>query len=116
MVGMVRKAAPYFLERLHGLASHPLVGETRGVGLIGAIEIVREKEKKEHFPVADLIPMAASQAAFKAGVISRPVNNALCLCPPLIIKPAEIDELFDGIKTGLDAALAAAREKGHQIA
>ena len=116
IVGMVRKASPYFLERLHGLASHPLVGETRGVGLIGAIEIVRDKEKKEHFPVADLIPMAASQAALKAGVISRPVNNALCLCPPLIIKPAEIDELFDGIKTGLDAALVAAREKGHQIA
>lgn len=94
------------------LSSHPLVGQTRGVGLIGAIEIVRDKAKREHFAAADMIPQAAAAAALKHGVVSRPVNNALCLCPPLIIKPAEIDELFDAVHKGLDDALSTAHDKG----
>lgn len=112
IVGMVRRVAPQFQERLRVLSSHPLVGQTRGVGLIGAIEIVRDKAKREHFAAADMIPQAAAAAALKHGVVSRPVNNALCLCPPLIIKPAEIDELFDAVHKGLDDALSTAHDKG----
>jgi 4-aminobutyrate--pyruvate transaminase len=112
IVGVVNKVSPYFAERLAALNSHPLVGQTRSVGLIGAIEVMRDKAKKLPFDVADGIPMAVANAALKHGVVTRAVNNALCLCPPLIIKPSEIDEVFDGIKKGLDEALVVAREKG----
>ncbi len=112
ITGMVGRVSPHFKQRLDALNAHPLVGQTRSVGLIGAIEVVKNKTKKEQYTAAENIPMFASGAALKHGVVTRAVNNALCLCPPLIIKPAEIDELFDGITKGLDDALEEARKNG----
>jgi 4-aminobutyrate--pyruvate transaminase len=112
VVGMVRRISPHFLQRLHALRAHPLVGETRGVGLIGAVEVVRNKETREAFPATDNIALLASQNAHRLGLISRTVNNALCLCPPLIIAPGEVDEMFDIMLKALDEALATARERG----
>lgn len=112
LVGMVGKVSPHFQERLKAMNAHPLVGQTRGVGLIGAIEVVRDKAKKMQYTPAENIPMFASMAALKYGIVTRAVNNALCLCPPLIIKPSEIDEIFDGITKGLDDALEEARKNG----
>jgi 4-aminobutyrate--pyruvate transaminase len=112
VVGMVRRISPHFLQRLHALRAHPLVGETRGVGLIGAVEVVRNKETREAFPATDNIALLASQNAHRLGLISRAVNNALCLCPPLIIAPGEVDEMFDIMLKALDEALATARERG----
>ena len=112
ITGIVGRVSPHFKQRLDALNAHPLVGQTRSVGLIGAIEVVKNKTKKEQYTAAENIPMFASGAALKHGVVTRAVNNALCLCPPLIIKPAEIDELFDGITKGLDDALEEARKNG----
>lgn len=50
--------------------------------------------------------------AMEAGVIVRAIRDAVAVCPPLIITPAQIDELFDGLQKGLDGGLKHAREKG----
>ena len=42
--------SPYFQERLQGFASHPHIGEARGIGLMGALELVGDKDKKVRFP------------------------------------------------------------------
>ena len=50
IVGHVRRVAPVFQTRLKALADHPLVGEARGVGLIGGLELVANKKTKESYP------------------------------------------------------------------
>lgn len=111
IVEEVRKVAPQFQERLHALESHPLVGQARGRGLIGALEIARDKARKEPFQALDDIAKVAQMAAAERGVLVRGIRNALAICPPLIVTADQIDELFDGIRHGLDAALAHARQR-----
>ncbi|MEK0082604.1 aspartate aminotransferase family protein [Benzoatithermus flavus] len=102
----VQAVAPRFLERLRRLESHPLVGEARGVGLIGGIEIVKDKATKEQF---DQQLKANAQVVAKClahGLILRPLpGDTIGICPPLIISEQEIDLLFDRLEAGLDDAL-----------
>jgi 4-aminobutyrate---pyruvate transaminase len=109
IVEHVRAVAPHFQARLHALAEHSLVGEARGIGLIGAIEIVSDKASKTPFAADLAIPAAVQAGALENGVIVRSIRDALAACPPLIINAGEIDILFDGIEKGLDSALAIAR-------
>ncbi len=106
IVGHVREVAPHFQARLHALADHPLVGEARGVGLIGAVELVRDKPAKTPFEAAQGVGMAVQNAVLEEGVILRAIRDTLAICPPLIITRAEIDILFDALKKGLDKAHA----------
>jgi 4-aminobutyrate---pyruvate transaminase len=112
ILGHVNAVAPHFQARLKALADHPLVGEARGLGLIGAIELVRDKATRAPFEAAAGVPAAAANGAFEQGVIVRVIRDAVAVCPPLIIDEAEIDILFDGLAKGLDAALAHARSAG----
>jgi 4-aminobutyrate--pyruvate transaminase len=98
--------APRFLQRLTALNRHPLVGEARGIGLIGAVEIVRDKATKEQFDPA-LKANAQVVARCQAhGLLLRPLpGDVIGICPPLIIGEAEIDLLFDRLEAGLDDAL-----------
>ena len=110
IVGHVRRVAPRFEEGLRTLAGHELVGETRGVGLIGAVELVPERASKTPFdPVgkAGALGMAKAQ---ERGLILRGIGDALALCPPLIISEAEIDELFRRLRQALDDTAAALRQ------
>jgi 4-aminobutyrate--pyruvate transaminase len=105
IVSMVKRIAPYFQSRLRGLIDHPIVGEVRGVGLIGALQLVKDKERRVSFGATDGVGQAVQDAAMRAGVIFRGVPEALYLCPPLIITEQQIDELFEGLRIGLEAGL-----------
>jgi 4-aminobutyrate---pyruvate transaminase len=102
----VRKIAPHFQQRLADLGGHELVGEARGVGLIGAVEVVADKRTKASFPVSAGVATHAGQAALAHGVITRALGDTVNMCPPLIIDEAQIDALFDGIRAALDDTLA----------
>ena len=106
IVGHVRTLAPHFLARLRTLGEHPLVGEARGVGLIGGLEIVRNKAKKESFDAADAIPVRIQNAALAHGLITRAIGSTLAVCPPLIITATQVDEMFDKFTRTLDEALS----------
>lgn len=104
----VRAVAPRFQARLARLASHPLVGEARGIGLLGGLEIVKDKRTKEQFPQATKAAAQVTQRCLEQGLILRPLpGDVVGICPPLIIQEGEIDELFDRLERGLDAALPA---------
>ncbi|MGA0582925.1 MAG: aspartate aminotransferase family protein [Castellaniella sp.] len=112
IVGHVREVAPHFQQRLRALADHPLVGEARGVGLIGALEITQDKASKTPFGPQNNIAALVQNKAVDHGVLVRGIRNAVAVSPPLIITRDQIDELFDGIAHGLDQAHAVAREEG----
>ena len=87
--------APHFLAHLHALAEeHPLVGEARGVGLIGALELVVDKPARRALGKPGALGRIAAERMLEHGVISRAMTDALAFCPPLIITRAQIDELF----------------------
>ena len=113
IVGHVRHVAPVFLNRLKRLEDHPLVGEARGVGLIAGLELVADKKSKAHFPAERQMAQVAVNFAEAEGLIVRPLpTDRIALCPPLIIREAEIDELFDRLTRALDATADwAKREK-----
>ena len=103
IVNHVKTLEVQFLKRLAELKEHPLVGQARGVGLIGAVEIVRDKETREQYPVADKV--AAQIANFARGhqLILRPTpGDSVALCPPLIINSKELDLVFDRLAASLD--------------
>jgi 4-aminobutyrate--pyruvate transaminase len=98
--------APQFQSRLATLNSHPLVGEARGLGLIGGVELVANKKSRQAFAPAHGVGPRAVRFAEDEGLIVRAVmGDVLTLCPPLIITAGEIDELFDRLTRALDKTL-----------
>lgn len=100
-----RAASERFQARLNELQDHPLVGETRGVGLLGAIELVRNKETKERYSASGETGVICRGHCFESGVVMRAVGETMFLCPPLVISDSEIDELFTLVKRALDLTL-----------
>ena len=106
ILGHVRGISPHFLERLHGFADHPLIGETRGVGLIGAVQMVPDKSRNEVFDPARKAGPTAAKYCAAHGLITRPLpGDAIAFCPPLIITKDQIDEMFDSLARALDDTL-----------
>jgi len=102
IVGHVRSITPRFQSRLRALGGHPLVGEARGRGLIGTLELVCDKAIREPFDPAQGVAIYAGKRAQAHGVITRALGDTVNLCPPLVITEAEIDDLFDRITRALD--------------
>jgi 4-aminobutyrate--pyruvate transaminase len=104
--------APQFLARLRALGEHPLVGEARGTGLIGAVELVSDKPSKRGFDPKLGVTARCAQFAQDVGLIVRALADSVAICPPLVITPAEIDVMFDRLATALNRTLDwATREK-----
>ena len=113
IVGHVRRVAPVFQARLQALASHPLIGEARGIGLIGAVEIVRDKATKASFEGKSGVGARTVAFALEEGLVCRAVaGDSIALCPPLIIDAATINEMFDALGRALDKTLAVVRAEG----
>jgi 4-aminobutyrate--pyruvate transaminase len=108
----VRQVGPYLQEKLQTLSAHPLVGEARGVGLIGAVHIVADKANRTALPPASGIGPLIQQSAMDRGVLLRAAPDAVYVCPPLIITRAEIDELIQALSAALDDGYAEAARRG----
>ncbi|MBL22544.1 MAG: aspartate aminotransferase family protein [Rhodospirillaceae bacterium] len=102
IVGHVRSVMGHFQARLGALSDHPLVGEARGIGLVGAIELVADKASKESFAPSASIGFHAAKQCAERGLILRAIpGDVMTLCPPLVITEAEIDELFGRLEAAL---------------
>ena len=108
----VRRVAPRLQAGLRRFADHPLVGEVRGVGLIGAVELVANKATKASFDPAEGVGPFVVKRGHHHGVILRAMGDAIAFCPPLIIKEPEIDLLLERFALALDDTLAMIRERG----
>ncbi|MFA6019636.1 MAG: aspartate aminotransferase family protein [Rhodospirillales bacterium] len=103
ILGHVRKMAPHFQARLRAFASHPLVGEARGIGLIGALELVADKQTRANFDPALGVGAKVVAAAEQEGVILRAMaGDAIAFSPPLVITKGEIDEMFGRFSRALE--------------
>jgi putrescine aminotransferase len=92
---------PYFQEKLHEFAGHPAVGEVRGYGLIGALELLPREGKAGLNPMNPLGAKAA-RLAREEGVIVRGIRDLIAISPPFIITKAELDQLFGALRRTLE--------------
>lgn len=97
--------SPQFQDRLREFASHPHIGEARGVGLMGALEIVGDKERKTPFPPEQPVAEQIANTALENGLICRPVGQSIVVAPPFIITKDQIDELFDKLGKTIEQVL-----------
>ncbi len=104
----VQKVSRRFVERLRGFADHPLVGEVRAVGLVGAVELVADKATRARFQPLGAVGKFVRERCEDLGVITRQISasDTIAFSPPLIITEAEIDEVFDVFGRALDDAMA----------
>lgn len=113
IVGMVRRVGPHLQAGIYSYADHPLIGEARGIGLIGAVELVRNKASRQSFDPKAAVAAFLMRRAQQLGVILRNLpGDIIAFCPPLIITEAEIDEMLSCFGTALDDTWAMVKEKG----
>ncbi|SOD22290.1 4-aminobutyrate---pyruvate transaminase [Variovorax sp. YR752] len=91
----VQSLAPQFQAGLRRYAALPHVGEVRGVGLIGAIELAADPATRTPFDPAMKAGARLAELALQEGLIVRAMGDAVAFCPPLIITPAQVDEMFE---------------------
>jgi 4-aminobutyrate--pyruvate transaminase len=116
IIGHVRKVAPIFADRLKRLAEHPLGGEARSAGLMGAIELVADKKSRRPFDIKKMVGFTCVMLLQDLGVISRAMGDSICFCPPLIISADEISEMFDLVEQALDQTEAWVRKENLRAA
>jgi len=107
----VRRVTPRFQAGLLRFQDHPLVGEARGIGLIGAVELVADKATKAPFDPKAGIGGYLAKRGHEHGIIVRAMGDVIAFCPPLIIQDDEIDMMFERFGRALDDTLEMVSER-----
>ncbi|MBP2236493.1 4-aminobutyrate--pyruvate transaminase [Sinorhizobium kostiense] len=89
---------------LNGLASHPLVGDVRTVGLMGGVELVADKETRRMFDPRGALGGYIFRQAHEHGLIVRNIYDTIAFCPPLIISEKHVSTVIDAFAGTLDDA------------
>lgn len=102
--GHAATVGAYLQKRLREFSDHDLVGNVRGIGLIGAVEIVANKETGEPFDPSVVGYLA--KTCQDNGLIGRAlVGTTFAVCPPLIISEEQVDELIEKFARSLEATV-----------
>ena len=99
---VARDIGPYLQQRWRELCDHPLVGEVRGVGMLCALELVRDKRTREPFPHPGRVGTLCRDFCFDNGLVMRAVRDTMIAAPPLVIDHAQVDELLAKARHCLD--------------
>ena len=112
IVGQVRRVGPRMQAGIRSYADHPLIGEARGIGLIGAVELVRDKSTKQSFdPKAGVAAYLVRRAQHHGAILRNMPGDVVAFSPPLIISEAELDEMMACFGRALDDTWAMVKEK-----
>lgn len=101
-----QETAPYLQSQLQTLADHPLVGEVRGLGMLGAVELVQDRVSRTRYPEEGRVGTLCRDFALAEGLILRATGDTMLMSPPLVITPPDIDELVSKTRRALDATWA----------
>ena len=113
IVAQVRRVGPRMQAGIRSFADHPLIGEARGIGLIGAVEIVCDKATKQSFePKAGVAAYLVRRAQHHGAILRNMPGDIVAFSPPLVISETEIDEMMGCFGKALDDTWAMVKEKG----
>jgi len=116
IIGHVKSLVPTFEGRLAKIGEHPLVGEARGRGMIGAFEMVADKTTKRAFDPGMMVGPKCNAICQEHGVVLRNLGDAIGICPPLIITEDQLNEMFDKIELAIDDTEAWISKEGLRAA
>ncbi len=112
IAGYVREVSPVLQDGLRRLCDHPMIGEVRGIGLVAAVELVRDKQTKDSFAPASGVGAYLAKRAEAHGLILRAMpGDVIAFSPPLIISAADIEELIERFQRALDDTHAWAKRE-----
>ena len=106
------QTGPYLAQQFAALTDHPLVGEVQTCGLMGAVQLVKDKATGALFDETLDLGMVCRGHCFGNGLIMRAVGDRMIVAPPLVITRAQIDEMMALIRRCLDLTLADATRHG----
>jgi len=89
--------APYLATQWQALIDHPLVGEARCLGMLAAVELVKDKAGYQRFDKVGKVGEICRDFCFANGLVMRAVGDKMIIAPPLIMSEAEIDELMEKV-------------------
>ncbi|WP_425082111.1 aminotransferase [Ruegeria arenilitoris] len=112
ILGHVRALTPLFEERLQGLAALPLVGDARGMGLVGCVECVADANADNLLDLDKSVGALIDQHCQENGLILRPIINMCVFSPPLIITEGELNQMFDILEKGIRLATEDLTQQG----
>ena len=96
IVQTVREStAPYLQKRFRELGEHPLVGEVRGVGMLGALELVKDKQNYVKFDRKQNVGLVCRDFCFDNNLVMRSVGDAMIISPPLILEHSDVDDFIE---------------------
>jgi putrescine aminotransferase len=98
---------PYFNDAWATLADHPIIGEARSIGMVGALELVRDKSTRERFHKDLQAGIRCRDFCFENGLVMRAVGDGMIVSPPLVCERQHIDELVEKAWRCLDLTAAA---------
>jgi putrescine aminotransferase len=105
---------PYMQKQWLALGDHPMVGEARMVGLIGALELTPNKKTRASWPVeTGTVGLIARDFSFQHGLVMRATRDTLIIAPPLVISHEEVDALIAAAKKTLDDSWAEVKRRGY---
>ena len=108
----VNEVSPSFIQRLNKCDKFDLVGNVRGVGLIGALELVSEKNSNNGFDKKGIAGKIFDEYAKKNGLIIRAIGDIIAFCPPLIINESQINDMFDMVEDTINKTTDALSKQG----
>ena len=108
----VNKVSPTFTERLKKCDKFDLVGNTRGIGLIGAMEFVSNKDSNLGFEKKGIAGKIFTDHAQDNGLIVRAIGDIIAFCPPLIITDSQINNMFDIVEDSLKKTMDDLTKRG----
>lgn len=111
LIEHVAAIAPYVEEKIGALRDHPIVGEVRIKGLIGAIELVRDKQTRARFDDLGRVGGMCRDRCFDNNLVMRACWDTMVFSPPLCITEAEVDEWADLTRKALDATYEAVKNE-----
>lgn len=107
-----RQVAPYFQARLKTLEELPLVGEVRGLGLMGCIECVADRESRDALTLDKDVGKRIDAHCHELGLLVRPLINMCVMSPPLIITREQIDDMIAILREGISRTMEDLRREG----
>jgi putrescine aminotransferase len=106
------ETGPYLAQRLKEFEDHPLVGEVRSLGLVGAVELVKDKAKRQFFEPNGEVGTICRDHCFSLGLVMRATRDTMLLSPPLIWTKDHIDEFMELARKAFDLTLADCKRLG----
>ncbi|MCL4139173.1 UNVERIFIED_CONTAM: hypothetical protein GTU68_013483 [Idotea baltica] len=107
---------PYLADKWHGLADHPLIGETNIVGMMGSIVMTPDKSARAAFKSdAGTVGFICREFCFENGLVMRHVGDRMIISPPLVLTTSDVDVLIERAVKSLDQTLAKATADGLMV-